>query len=227
MNAPASASAPADSPAATPSRRRPALIALTAAVLLAAAAWATWWALVLRHQESTDNAYVQATTVQVTAQQPGTVLEVLVDDTETLELGGRRLTLRAWPTAHTDNDLTVLDEQTGTLWTGDLLFERFIPIVDGSIRGWLDVIERLAKLPAARMVPGHGAIHLPGGAALAAERGYLAGVANTVRKAIGRGDSLRQVLDAEEGSAPAEWALAERFHARNLSAAYTELEWED
>ncbi|MCB1917015.1 MAG: quinoprotein relay system zinc metallohydrolase 2 [Rhodocyclaceae bacterium] len=152
---------------------------------------------------------------------------MLVEAEASLDLGGRTLTLRAWPTAHTDNDLTVFDERTRTLWTGDLLFERFVPIVDGSIRGWLDVIERLAKLPAARMVPGHGAIHLPGGAALAAERGYLAGVANTVRKAIGRGDSLRQVLDAEEGSAPAEWALAERFHARNLSAAYTELEWED
>ncbi|MCP5272537.1 MAG: HlyD family efflux transporter periplasmic adaptor subunit [Burkholderiaceae bacterium] len=95
MNAPASASVPVGSPAATPSRRRPALIALTAAVLLAAAAWATWWALVLRHQESTDNAYVQATTVQVTAQQPGTVLEVLVDDTETVQPG--QLLLRLDP----------------------------------------------------------------------------------------------------------------------------------
>ena len=151
----------------------------------------------------------------------------LVDDTATLELGGRRLTLRAWPTAHTDNDLTVHDEQTGTLWTGDLLFERFIPIIDGSIRGWLDVIEQLAQLPAQHMVPGHGAVDVAGGDALSREQAYLANVAETVRAAIRRGDSLRDVLDAGDGSQIADWALAERFHGRNLSAAYTELEWED
>ncbi|MCP5284585.1 MAG: HlyD family efflux transporter periplasmic adaptor subunit [Burkholderiaceae bacterium] len=93
--APAAPSVPAPAPAATPSRRRPALIVVTAVVLLAAAGWAARWALVLRHQETTDNAYVQATTVQVTAQQAGTVLEVLADDTDTVQAG--QLLLRLDP----------------------------------------------------------------------------------------------------------------------------------
>ena len=56
-----------------------------------------------------------------------------IDGTGTLDIGGRTLTLRTWKTAHTNNDLTVYDEKSGTLWTGDLLFVRCIPVVDGSV----------------------------------------------------------------------------------------------
>lgn len=79
MNAPA--------PAVSTARRKPALIVVAAAVVVGAAAWTAWWALVLRHQETTDNAYVQAPTIQITAQQPGTVLEVLADDTDLVHAG--------------------------------------------------------------------------------------------------------------------------------------------
>src|SRR5690606_557505 len=45
-----------------------------------------------------------------------------VEDGQTLDLGNRVIRLQAWPVAHTDTDLTVYDEKTQTLWTGDLLF---------------------------------------------------------------------------------------------------------
>src|ERR1700716_4336724 len=81
---------------------------------------------------------------------------ILVDGELELDLGGRTLRLRAWPAAHSDNDLTVFDEQTGTLFAGDLVFLSHIPVLDGSIRGWLAVIGELGAIPAQPGVSGPG-----------------------------------------------------------------------
>src|ERR1700759_3062477 len=61
---------------------------------------------------------------------------LLVDGTQKLDLGDRTLVLHAWPTAHSDSDLTVRDEASKILFAGDLVFLDHIPVVDGSIRGW-------------------------------------------------------------------------------------------
>ena len=86
--APASPPGPPPGPvAAARSNRRRALWLLTLVLLLAAAAATGWWALFERHVERTDNAYVQAPLVQVTPQVAGTVLAVLVDDTDRVAAG--------------------------------------------------------------------------------------------------------------------------------------------
>jgi quinoprotein relay system zinc metallohydrolase 2 len=150
---------------------------------------------------------------------------ILVDGERELDVGGRRLRVRAWPAAHSDNDLTVLDEQTGTLFAGDLVFLTHIPVLDGSIRGWLAVIGELGTIPAQRVVPGHGVVsEWP--AALADERRYLERLAADVRGLIASGKPITVAADNAAASERSRWALFDDYNARNATTAFSEIEWE-
>jgi quinoprotein relay system zinc metallohydrolase 2 len=151
---------------------------------------------------------------------------VLVSDRLDLDLGGRLLTLRAHGPAHTDNDLTVFDQNTRTFWLADLLFVDRIPVIDGSLVGWLKQLDELTTISADRAVPGHGPVSVPWPAAAEPERRYLEAVAHDTRAAIKSGigiaNAYRQVANSERGN----WLLFDEYHPRNVTASYKELEWE-
>ena len=150
---------------------------------------------------------------------------LLVDGTTKLDLGARTLTVTSWPTAHSDNDLTVLDEQTGTLFAGDLVFLTHTPVLDGSIRGWLRVIDELGTLPAQRVIPGHGPVsEWPG--ALTDQRRYLETLASDVRGLIVRGEPITVAADTAAASERSRWQLFDDYNARNATSAFSEIEWE-
>ncbi len=67
--------------------RKKALSAVAAAVVVAGIAYGAYWALVLNHYESTDNAYVQGNVVQLTPQIGGTVVAINADDTDHVKAG--------------------------------------------------------------------------------------------------------------------------------------------
>jgi quinoprotein relay system zinc metallohydrolase 2 len=149
---------------------------------------------------------------------------LLVSGTLTLDLGARPLVLRAWSAAHSDCDLTVLDEKTGTLFAGDLVFLAHTPVLDGSIRGWLGAIGELGALSAQRVVPGHGPVSgWP--AALADERRYLQTLASDVRGLVARGAPIAAAGTAA-GSERSRWELFDDYNTRNATAAFSEIEWE-
>ena len=154
--------------------------------------------------------------------------EIKVESEMALDLGGRVLKLRAWRTAHTDDDLTVFDEKTDTVWLSDLLFVDRIPVVDGNLRGWLAVIGELkARQPPRHIIPGHGPVDRPWQQTLAAEERYLGGLASEVRTAIQEGRTMQQAVDSVGKVERDKWLLFDSFHRRNVTAAYAELEWED
>jgi quinoprotein relay system zinc metallohydrolase 2 len=143
-----------------------------------------------------------------------------------LDLGHRRLHLRAWPKAHTDCDLTVYDEHTRTLWTGDLLFRERVPALDGSVRGWLAVIDQLAAMQTVWAVPGHGSAARDLAQALAPERRYLQALLDGVSAELARGNAVQDAIEHVGVEEQPNWLLWSSAHAHNVIRAYEELQWE-
>ncbi len=148
-----------------------------------------------------------------------------VDPRLEIDLGDRLLELTAWPTAHTDHDLTVYDRRTRTLFLSDLLFAGHLPVLDGKLRGWLGVLGSLQSLDVALAVPGHGAASSEWPAALQPQRAYLNGLLTDTRAALRAKMTIQKAVDSI--APPTGWQLTELFHRRNVTAAYAELEWED
>jgi quinoprotein relay system zinc metallohydrolase 2 len=153
--------------------------------------------------------------------------DLQVKDSMSLNLGNRELVLTAHPTAHTDNDLSIYDKTTDTLWAADLLFLEHIPVIDGSIKGWLAELDRLEKNHFKLVIPGHGKPVTDWPASMQPQKAYLSGLASEIRTAIKQGKTLEQAVDSVELSAKDHWQLFDQFHRKNVTIAFAELEWED
>ena len=175
------ASAPA--PAVAPSRRRPALLILTAVVALAGIGYGAWWAIYQRHYESTDNAYVQAPVVQITPQVGGTVLAVLADDTDVVKAGQPLVRLDPADAklaldkaeaqlAQTVREVRTLYTNNATLAAGIRLREAEVARVQSDLAKAQDDVNRRRPLLASGAVGGEEMKHAE--AALAAVRSGLA-----------------------------------------------------
>ncbi|MSQ59364.1 MAG: quinoprotein relay system zinc metallohydrolase 2 [Betaproteobacteria bacterium] len=150
-----------------------------------------------------------------------------VADTLTLDLGGRKILLRAFPIGHSDSDISIWDERTGTIWLSDLLFLDHTPAIDGSVLGWLAVIEDLKKLPAKRAVPGHGPAAVEWPQAMQAQEAYLRLIVGEIRTALKKRRTIEQAIEEVGYSEQGKWREFENFHRRNVTTSYVELEWED
>jgi quinoprotein relay system zinc metallohydrolase 2 len=150
----------------------------------------------------------------------------IVTDTMDLDLGGRTLHLQAWPKAHTTTDLTVLDNKTSTFWTGDLLFITRTPSLDGDLKGWISVIDRLKAIQAKVTVPGHGDPTDAKNEMLDKEQNYLnlllADVRLAIKNGVGLMDAIQTVGQGEKGR----WVLFDAVNPRNVNLAYPQMEWE-
>lgn len=153
----------------------------------------------------------------------------LVEDRDRIDLGDRHLDLQAWPAAHTDSDLTVRDSATGTLFTGDLLFRDLTPVVDGSLKGWLDWMAGDPAAGAALIVPGHGLAATSWSEASGPQQDFLTALATQTRAAIAAGLAMSEAVPViAEGLQPygTFWNSYPATVARNATAAYKELEWD-
>lgn len=102
------------------------------------------------------------------------------------EFGGRRFSLLALK-GHSGGDLALLDQATGTLLSGDLVFHDRAPSTPhASLPDWRASLDRLAALPHKLLVPGHGPLDRDGGA-IAQTRDWLGWVEQALHDAVARG----------------------------------------
>jgi membrane fusion protein (multidrug efflux system) len=69
-------------PPHTTSKRRRGLMAVGLVAILGVVAYGSYWFLIARHYQSTDDAYVNGDLVQITSEVPGTVIVLSADDTQ-------------------------------------------------------------------------------------------------------------------------------------------------
>ena len=122
--------------------------------------------------------------------------------------------------------LTVFDRGTGTLWAADLLFLQRVPSIDGSALGWLKVMDGLARIPARRVVPGHGPVAADWPGALADERRYLTTLVNDVRALQKAGAAMDRAAREAGQTERGRWQLFDDYNPHNVVTVFAELEWE-
>lgn len=150
---------------------------------------------------------------------------ILVEDSMQLDLGNRTLTLKAYSNAHSSTDLIVIDDNTKTVFLGDLLFVDRIPALDGSLKGWLSVLEELSQEEFTNVIPGHGAmVDWPQGAE--DEKNYLNLLLSEIRQKLEEGAFMEDIVGEVGKEEKLKWLLHEQHHKRNVTKAFSELEWE-
>jgi len=152
--------------------------------------------------------------------------DIEVKDSMKLDLGGRTLVLKAHPTAHTDNDLSVYDQESDTMWLSDLLFTEHVPTLDGSLKGWLAEIDKLEKQSFRYVIPGHGDVVSDWPQSIQPEKHYLTLLQTEIRAAIKKGRHLEDAVQTIGSSEKNNWALFDDYHRKNVTTAFAELEWE-
>lgn len=153
---------------------------------------------------------------------------LLVKGESKLDLGDRTLLLTAYPTAHTNTDLTVFDHKSSTLWTGDLLFVERTPSIDGDIKGWLAVINVLKNSEAEFAIPGHSSALKDSNwkKQLNDQERYLWTLLNDIRASIKKGEVMEKAMGTAAASERSYWQLFDIVNRRNVNSIYPSLEWE-
>ena len=153
-------------------------------------------------------------------------LLISINKPQEIDLGNRKLRLEAFPSAHTNNDLIVVDINTKTAWLADLMFTERTPSMDGDIHGWINALEKIEKSNYEVIIPGHGTPPTNNNKAIRKIKSYLELVRNEIRQAIDDGMDLQEALDSIARSEKNKWELFDVQNARNINMVYPIMEWE-
>ena len=117
-----------------------------------------------------------------------------------VDLGDFPVRLLHWGSSHTRGDEFVFLPKQSIVFGGDVVVNRFFPIMadsDSSGTNWIEILGRLEKLHPAIVVPGHGEVGDVG--VISAMREYLVFVRDRVQQMKSQGSS---VMDVEKRLEP-------------------------
>jgi membrane fusion protein (multidrug efflux system) len=157
--------APPDVPqAAVPNpRRRKALVAILGVCILALAGYGTYWLLVLRYRQSTDDAYVDGNVVQITSQVPGTVVAIHADDTQFVPAGRTLVELDPADARialeHSEADLGKTVREVRELFATSAQLDAMVKVQESNVTRAQDDLGRRQRLAASGAVSGEELQH--------------------------------------------------------------------
>lgn len=151
---------------------------------------------------------------------PGTILTEPVED-----FGDRRirpLQMRG----HTDSDLVIFDENSGFLFTGDLVFlDRAPTTPHANIENWRVSLAKLGGIPHAGLMPGHGPVE-PSDRGIDQTRQWLEAIEKIVKDAFDKGLDMTEAMSLPLPAFTDKIALARYEFERTVMHLYPRLEAE-
>ena len=151
------------------------------------------------------------------------VAPVKVVEGGVIDIGGRTFHLIV-DTGHTASDLAVFDQQTGTLFAGDLVFlDRAATTPNADVERWLEALTRLEKLPVKQIVPGHGPV-ADAGKGIAQTRAYLNWLRNALSDAASRGLDMNEAMKINAPEAFRKLGVFDEEFQRSVIHLFPEIE---
>ena len=149
---------------------------------------------------------------------------IKLNETLTINLGDRELLIKAWPSGHTDNDLSVYDKKTKFFWSENIFVNR-IPSIRASTKGWLSNLKEISKMNIKMIIPGHGPV-TEKTKALKPMISYFERLINETREFHKNNQTLKEAQRKIASENIENWILFDEYHVSNVTKTYTELEWE-
>lgn len=154
-----------------------------------------------------------------------------IDSNETFRMGEVTLSLHRFGPAHSPDDLGMLVEPDGVLYSGDVIYAGRIPFIgaDSDTGHWLTAIDELLALQPRVLVPGHG----PASDAPQRDAQFTRDYLEYLR--VQMGQAVRDWVSFDDAYAQTDWSRfkdAPTFDAANRMNAYStylemEQEWLD
>ncbi len=139
------------------------------------------------------------------------------------EIGGHRLRLLALQ-GHTGADLALLDETTGVLFAGDLVFHGRTPTTPHArLDAWQSALDRLRGLDFQLLVPGHGE-PLAGADAIDQTADYLGWLHGQLAESAESGAAMAELLHPQAPAWVNGLAVFADEYVRSLSHLYPAME---